>query len=133
MPSEPLKLWEKYKDRLAEDYIRKHQNENKDSTEIPSSIYDKVLLKIRSYLEEQGKDLSDFGLPEPDGVLDEDLEPLAIREETEYDHDELAIEASNDEDQLNEGQRKFYDEVLKAVDAEKGGLFALDAPGIYDL
>ena len=92
-----------------------------------------MLLKIRSYLEEQGKGLIDFGLPEPDGVLDEELEPLAIREETEYDHDELAIEASNDEDQLNEGQRKFYDEVLKAVDAEKGGLFALDAPGIYDL
>ena len=53
---------------------------------------------------------------------------MALREEIDYAHDDLAIEAANEEDQLNEGQRKFYDEVLAAVENEVSVLFGLDAP-----
>ena len=133
MPADPLALWEKFKDYLAEDYIHKlrlkYQEEEKELTEIPDNIYNTVLLKLKSLLEEHGKDLKDFGLPEAEGVLEDEREPLAIREEMDYAHDELAIEAADEEDELNEGQRKFYDEVITDVDNEAGGLFALDAPG----
>ena len=63
------------------------------------------------------------------GVLEDEREPLAIREEIDYAHDDLAIEAANEEDQLNDGQKKFYDEVLAAVENEVSVLFGLDAPG----
>ena len=133
MPADPLALWEKYKDHLAEDYIhklrKKYEEEKRDLSEIPDDIYNTVLLKLRSLLEEHGKDLKDFGLPEAHGVLEDEKEPLALREEIDYAHDDLAIEAANEEDQLNEGQRKFYDEVLAAVENEVSVLFGLDAPG----
>ena len=134
MPADPSALWEKYKDYLAEDYIhklkKKYEEEKKELTEIPDDIYNTVLLKLRSLLEEHGKDLKDFGLPEAHGVLEDEREPLALREEVDYVHEDLAIEAANEEDELNDGQRRLYEEVLAAVENEISVLFALDAPGM---
>ena len=135
MPADPLALWQKYKEYLAEDHIhklgKKYEEEKRELTEIPENIYNTVLLKLKSLLEEHGKDLKDFGLPEAEGVLEDDREPLAIREEIDYDHDELALEAADEEDELNEGQREVYDEALDAAINELGILFSLDAPGMW--
>ena len=138
-PAKPKALWKKFKKALADDYIHKLrlkcQEEEKEFNEsqIPENIYNTVLLHLKSLLEEHGKVLKDFKLPEPEGVLEDEREPLAIREEMDYAHDELALEAAEEEDELNEGQRKFYDEIIMDVDNEGGGLFALDAPGIFSL
>ena len=137
MPADPLALWEKFKDQLAEDLMRKFVKDNdKEISEvdaIPDSLYNQVLLKLRAILEEHQKELKDFNLPEAEGVLEHELEPLAIREETDYSHEDLAIEASEEEDRLNDGQRKFFNEIMSAVNNGNGGLFALDAPGNFDL
>ena len=135
MPADPLALWEKFKDHLAEDYIHKlrlkYQEEQKELTEVPEKIYNQVLLKLKSLLEEHGKDLKDFGLPEAEGVLEDIREPLAIREEMDYAHAELALEAADEENELNDGQRRIYYEVLSAVVNEMSVLFSLDAPGMW--
>ena len=136
MPSDPLALWEKFKSQLAEDLMRRFAKANGkeigEDHEIPNSIYNQVLLKLRALLEDHQKELKDFNLPEAEGVLEKDLEPLAIREETDYFHEDLALEATEEEDRLNNGQRQFYDEIMSAVDNGNGGLYALDAPGNFD-
>ena len=133
MPADPLELWEKFKDQLAEDLMRKFAKDKglelNKINEVPSNVHNLVLLKLKYLLEEHQKELKDFNLPEPEGEIENEHEPLAIREETDYEHEVLAEEVAKDEHILNADQRRFYNEVLTDVDNEAGGLYSLDAPG----
>jgi hypothetical protein len=73
-----------------------------------------ALMEIKDILEDNGKLLSDFGLPEPVSVPR--LSRL-LREQLDYDSGLLAEEANALVAMMNVGQKTAYDCIIAAIDS----------------
>ena len=124
MPSNPLALWEKYKDDLCS-WRMKQKNVEEPTPEIVNEI----LLELRALFQVHGKNMSsdEFRLPEPTGQLTKDKREVA--QELDYDCQELAQVADENESRLNEQQLEVYNAIKEAVHNETGELIGLQASG----
>jgi len=101
----PMLIWHNLAHNLATDHILHHQN-------IARLGIDHALRNIGTYLEEYGKKLSDYGLPEPTSYARETEHELS---RWNSDPDTLTAQADNAAVHLNPEQREIYDDVLHAV------------------
>ncbi len=135
-PSNPRDLWLTHQDALSDDC--KHR-----LTRLPhhipyptnSQAYSYALCELRRILQSNGKDLTDYGLPEPefDYIADLSTEPnRMIRDELIYDRQDLADTLNRDVPRLNLDQKRAYDILTSAVSNSSGlggKVFFLDGPG----
>ena len=98
----------------------------KNVEEPTPEIINEVLLLMRAQFAEHGKDMVvDYNLPEPMGRLMK--QKREVSRELDYNMDEMAKLAKDNESKMNTEQLDFY----KAVDTESGGVYALQASGMY--
>ena len=121
MPANPLALWEMCKPELCA-WRMKLKNVDEPTPE----IINEVLLLMRAQFAEHGKDMVvDYKLPEPTGSLMK--QKREVSRELDYNMEEMAKLAKDNESKMNTEQLDFY----KAVDTESGGVYALQASGMY--
>ncbi|XP_053945028.1 uncharacterized protein LOC128854731 [Anastrepha ludens] len=113
-PSNPLELWNKYKDFMAEDIlIRLQHRYNDPALLLTLEMYNEALIMIEDLcLTIANKALGQLGLTQPNRPM-HDLFERELQREQQFDHDELHA----------------YDKVMQAVNDNTGGLYFLDAPG----
>ncbi|XP_071579388.1 uncharacterized protein [Temnothorax nylanderi] len=128
--SEPLSLWEKYKDSFSEDIMRQVERELKGSAQnMIDEVYNRCLVMIEdAVMALGGQELEQYGLPQPKrfgGVLGN----RDYLRETNYDVNALEEVVSNNEGLLTDEQFVVYRHVLSSVESGGGQVFFLDAPG----
>ena len=128
--SNPISLWEKYKNNLAEDIQRRLQKELQGSAlQLMDVVHNECLLRIEdAVLGLGGQSLTQYGLPQPkrSGVILNNREYLR---ETSYDTEFLVQQVANNEGSLTDEQLSIYKQILYSVETGSGGLFFLDASG----
>ncbi|GBP09452.1 hypothetical protein EVAR_91549_1 [Eumeta japonica] len=125
-PSEPLKLWNIFKDDLCEDIRHRIRQQNQDIT-LPynEDIYNEGLIQIENkLLQLNDKSLSDFGLPSSVRTESNAAETMTHR----YDTNNLTAFVNENLPKLVPDQRHAFETIVDSVihDKEK---FSLDAPG----
>ena len=93
-------------------------------------IINQILLELRALFQDHGKSMSsdEFKLPEPIGELTKEKREVA--QELDYDCQELAQVADENESKLNEQQLEVYSAIKRAVHNQTGELIGLQASGI---
>ena len=119
-PSNPIKLWKKYKEYLSED-IKCNKIITIEEIEI------KVLQKINEHLKSMGKTIDDYNFA-PYKSENLQLHTNTKEIETEYNiivfNEDLATISM-----LNSEQKKAYDIIMDRIHNNKSGVFFLDGPG----
>ena len=130
-PSNPRSLFEKFWEMWTDDIERKAIKESINLD--PEQKRTMVLLDLQLRLQSFEKDLSHFALPEP---TKEELdrvetftnnEPVIIREEKDFDVEELENQAEEVRQKLTKAQEEVYETIMKAVKDETQLLLFVDA------
>lgn len=126
--SNPVQLWEKYKNAFAEDTLhRRRQQSNHDVTTFNNLIYNEALMLIQDkVISIAGKDLAEFGMPRPQrtGEISND-----VARELNYDYIALQTHVTETIPRLLPEQRHVLNVVLQQIHNGEGAIFFLDAPG----
>ncbi|CAM1299818.1 Uncharacterised protein r2_g976 [Pycnogonum litorale] len=126
--SNPIELWETYKENLSEDFLYQAQRRH-SAAQYTNSIFNLTLIAIEDkVLSLGGKGLKMLGLPTPERDNQHAISNDMVRE-TSYDRVELTHFVHEHERMLIPDQQQAYQTLLHAIEAKKGGLFFLDAPG----
>lgn len=115
-PSNPLELWNKYKDYMAEDYLirLRHRTGNSDLL-LTLEMFNEALIAIEDLcLAIANKALGQLGLPTPDRAI-HDLVDRELQREHQYDPNELQTFVNFNVPKLNDHQRHVYDTIMQAV------------------
>ncbi|XP_044591486.1 uncharacterized protein LOC123269716 [Cotesia glomerata] len=127
---DPIKLWTKYRESLAEDIKRQMERESRDVELIVDIVYNQCLILLEDIVTSMsGKSLLEFGLPEPLREQSNVINNRQYMNELAYDVSQLIEAVSVGVSKLNDDQKQVYDEVLNNIDSNSGKLFFLDAPG----
>ena len=96
--SEPLALWERFRDDLSDDFY--HDRQNRDAA------VDLALQDLQKILEQAGRPerLGKYGLPEPMGYNDDSFRSKEMRRET------LCYDASEETREADAMREKMYDQ-----------------------
>uniref|UniRef100_A0A453ESA7 ATP-dependent DNA helicase n=3 Tax=Aegilops tauschii subsp. strangulata TaxID=200361 RepID=A0A453ESA7_AEGTS len=118
-PSDVRNLWNNHLEAMSEDYSR--------NCKCKHTVEQMVLKNIRDMLHSMGKDIESFPLPDIDKQHEttDDI-PMVIIEETSIEVDPEDVSSHKN---LNNEQRKAYDEILATVDRQRGGILFVDGPG----
>jgi len=123
-PSNPIELWNKYRDFMTEDFLirMRHHTGNSDLI-ITLEMYNEALIAIEDMcLTIANKALGQLGMISPNCPMHDFL-----RREQKEDINELQTFVNLNVPKLNDHQKNVY--ILQAVQNEAGGLYFLDAPG----
>lgn len=130
-PSEPIMLWNKFRDDLCEDILNRIRNENGDITlQYTDEVYNEGIIIIEDKIHEIcDKSLADFGLPAANRNNLNSMDPLEQAFRRPYDLDKLNEYIFQNEPKLVNDQLFAYNSVLNSVNFNEGKIFFLDAPG----
>nr|XP_018911732.1 PREDICTED: uncharacterized protein LOC109040297 [Bemisia tabaci] len=128
--SDPMFLWNKYKESLSEDIMHGHQRLFNSAVPIFSRwVENECLKKLEEIvLSVGGQPLSSYGLPSPQKSDDMGLNQEYLRE-ISYDQNEMQNIVTENLIKLTDEQRSLYDEILLSINNSSGVTFFLDAPG----
>ncbi|CAB3260103.1 unnamed protein product [Arctia plantaginis] len=129
-PSQPIQLWNKYKDDICEDILHRLRIQtNNPDIQITDEIYNEGLILIEDQcLTIANKLLIEVGMIAPNRSM-HDAFNQELNRELQYNVDTLQEFVRNNVPLLNEQQKQVYETLMQAVDNNTGGLFFLDAPG----
>lgn len=129
-PSNPLELWNKYKDFMAEDILIRLQHRSMDPELVDTlEIYNEALILIEDIcLMIANKALGQLCMIAPNRPM-YDLFQRELQREQLFECDELRAFMQTHIPQLNVQQKNAYDRIMQAVINNTGGLYFLDAPG----
>ncbi|XP_048422055.1 uncharacterized protein LOC103957413 isoform X1 [Pyrus x bretschneideri] len=82
-----------------------------------------VLFELELLFNNASSSLAKYHLPMPDAKKMLEIKNKLLREELNYDCEELSKKHTLLKSQLNQGQKLIYNSVIDAVDKKKGGLF----------
>ena len=129
-PSNPLDIYEHHKEHMAEDFL--HQQRTRLSDNDVSFNDDNFNLALNDLqdkvLSMGGRELSEYGLPQPQAV-DNDRFTRVYRREIDYDQGEQQAYIERNVPMLSSDQREVYDCFCSMIDGDEGGMLFLDAPG----
>jgi len=118
-PSNPGKLWQKYKDDLSRDILHQYKIKNNlpDYT-YSEIIYQKTLELIDGILNDFGQKISDFyGIPQLNKEIADDYGATRlISQETNYNAHELKKELKDQVSKFNVDQKYAFDRITGASD-----------------
>ena len=133
MPSSPKQLFEEFWPSWCEDFEMKAQRQGTVLTESQKKTL--VLLDLETKLESFEKSLKDFGLPvpSPDDLASvsfiTSVLPAVIREELQFDVQELAHTVEERVPTFTEEQRYIFDTVMEHLRSNKPLQIFIDARG----
>lgn len=129
-PSNPLELWNKYKDFMTEDILIRMQHRTNDPDMlITLQMYNEALVMIEDMcISIANKALAQLGMTAPDRPM-HDLFDRELQRERQFDCNELRTFVQTHLPQLNIEQKNAYDTIMLAVMRSNGGFYFLDAPG----
>ena len=129
-PSDPRKLFEDFWQTWIDD-LEKNNAHKLNETQLKTIL----LLDLETRLQSFEKELADFGLPKPsvedltevEAVTNTD--PVVIREEKQYDLEDLDSVVRDTVPKFTQEQLRFYHKVIQAVTQETSLCAFLDARG----
>ncbi|CAB5210931.1 unnamed protein product [Rhizophagus irregularis] len=130
-PTRPKILWEKHIFALSDDILHqvRHNSNNMTLELTDDDIHNRALHHLQVILSKNGRLLTEFpNMPIPPAIFNDESNRL-IREEQEYDIEELLKLAKDDFLSLNTEQRAIFDKVIKAVETKTPAIFFVDGPG----
>ena len=115
----PLRLWDRFQLRFSQDYILRHNN-------VQQVGINNALEDLSDYLEEHGKKLTDYALPQPP---DHGRELLRELERWGSNPDALATRARDAIRHFNPLQMEIYNVITSAVNDDRQILAFVDGKG----
>ena len=128
----PEVLWEKNISALSDDILFQVRNNTGNMTlELTDDIRNEALCHLQSILSKYGRFLNEFpNMPIPTiSPNNEQNTNRLIREERQYDIEELTRLTENGISHLNVDQRTAFEEIIAAVEAKTSVTFFVDGPG----
>ncbi|XP_029657713.1 ATP-dependent DNA helicase pif1-like [Octopus sinensis] len=117
--SNPLQLWEKHKEIMCEDILKRDAKSGFDE-----DIFNEGLLIINRSLESViGKNICEYGFSVNSQNITNNLEY------DKYNLEELQKILNEREPNLLEGQLRIYNEINRKIEENDGKIFFIDAPG----
>ena len=132
--SDPTALWLTFREDMCDDIIHEVRLNSHDmSLPYNDAVFNKGLIDIEDkLLEISGHDLQFYRVREKtDRSLEDPAASKALQMELDYDTEELREFCVGKEETLLPEQEKAYKAILQNVETGAGGLFFLDAPGMY--
>ncbi|KAK9049501.1 hypothetical protein SSX86_031532 [Deinandra increscens subsp. villosa] len=121
--SNPLQLWEKYWEKMADDFSYNiTQETNIESHCIPpDALQQRILYELAKllHLSSTSSTLSEFGLPMPQGEYTQLLDNILIMEERFYDRNALTLENQNLRSTMHPRQYEIYNTVMQDLAKDK--------------
>ena len=131
-PTRPEILWEAHISALSDDILfQVRENTGNMTLECTDvDVRNKTLHHLQSILSQHGRLLSDFpNMPIPTAPFYDEQSNRLIREEQQYDIEELTKLTEDGIFRMNEDQRAIFDEVITAVETNTPAIFFVDGPG----
>jgi len=128
--SNPVELWDDFKEHLTEDILFQRRRLAEDP-QLPftDADFNQSLLYIEDKVRELcNNELTVYGLPSPIRQEQPPMSREMIRE-TAYNHELLRQFVEENEPRLMPEQREAYEQLLRRVMDNVGGIVFLDAPG----
>ena len=126
-PSNPLDIYEHYKEHMAEDFL--HQQCTRLSDDNHDDIFNLAISDLQDkVLSMGGRELSEYGLPQPQAV-DNDRFAREYCSEIDYNQGEQQAYVERNVPILTSDQREVYDCFCSMINGDEGGMLFLDAPG----
>ncbi|XP_066428603.1 uncharacterized protein [Eleutherodactylus coqui] len=126
-PSNPKDLWEKYKDYMSEDMLRRLRATNPEM-QFTTNVYNEALVSIEDIcLAIANKGLVQLGMCAPNRAAN-DAYDRDLQRETHFDVDDLGTFVEKNLPKLVPEQRIVYDTIIKAITNQSRGLYFIDAP-----
>ena len=132
--SDPNELWMKFREDMCDDILHQVRVNSHDmSLPINDAIFNKGLIEIEDkLLEISGHDVQYYRLKdETDRSLEDPAASKAMQLELDYDSEQLRQFCIDKEDTLLAEQEMAYKEILENVESGTGGIYFIDAPGMY--
>ena len=132
-PSNPRALFDEFWDTWIDDFQQQGRRRGVDLTD--GQLKTMLLLDLEMRLQSFEKELQEFGLPKPTpeelSVVQSvtNIEHVVIREEKDFDVDQLATSLQDTVQKFTQEQSLFFNNVLKAVQHEESFLAFIDARG----
>ena len=128
-PSNPLDIYDHHKESMAEDFLHQQRTRlgNNDALMTISLTWPSMIYRIK-VLSMGGRELSEYGLPQPQTVNNDRFARVYHRE-IDYDQAEQQAFVEQNVPLLTADQRQIYDCFCSMIDGEEGGMLFLDAPG----
>ena len=129
-PSNPLDIYEHHKEHMAEDFLHQQRTRLSDNEiSFNDEIFNLALNDLQDkVLSMGGRELSEYGLPQPQAV-DNDRFARVYRREIDYDQGEQQAYVEHNLPMLTADQREVYDCFRSMINGNEGGMLFLDAPG----
>ena len=129
-PSNPLDIYEHHKEHMAEDFLHQQRTRlNDNDLSFNDDIFNLALNDLQDkVLSMGGRELSEYGLPQPQAV-DNDRFARVYRREIDYDQGEQQAYVEHNLPMLTADQREVYDCFCSMINGNEGGMLFLDAPG----
>ena len=129
-PGNPLDIYEHHKESMAEDFLHQQRTQlgNADLS-FNDDIFNLTLNNLQDkVLSMGGRELSEYGLPQPQTV-DSDRFARVYHREIDYDQGEQQAYVEHNVPLLTADQREVYDSFCSMIESNEGGMLFLDAPG----
>ena len=129
-PSNPLDIYEHHKEHMAEDFLHQQRTRlNDNDLSFNDDIFNLALNDLQDkVLSMGGRELSEYGLPQPQAV-DNDRFARVYHREIDYDQGEQQANVEHNLPMLTADQREVYNCFCSMIDGNEGGMLFLDAPG----
>ena len=129
-PSNPLNIYERHKEHMAEDFLHQQRTRlNDNDLGFNDDIFNLALNDVQDkVLSMGGRELSEYGLPQPQAV-DNDRFARVYHREIDYNQGEQQAYVEHNLPMLTADQREVYDCFFSMIDGNEGGMLFLDAPG----
>ena len=120
--SEPVKLWNLFRDELSEDFFHATKNRH--------YAIERTLTELQTIVENANRRLHEFGLPEPEGYTTRMFDTKEMRRETTaYNSSDELRKAEHKRSLMYEQQAALYDDVVEALNNNDNQVFFIDGPG----
>ena len=127
--SNPLEIYEHHKESMAEDFLHQQRSRlgNVD-LEFNDDIFNLALNDLQDkVLSMGGRELSEYGLPQPQTV-DNDRFARVYHREIDYNEGEQQVNVECNLPLLTTDRREVYDCFCSMIDSDEGGMLFLGAP-----
>ncbi|XP_024013983.1 uncharacterized protein LOC112088061 [Eutrema salsugineum] len=128
----PSRVWDATWQVLSDDIIYNYRKAARDQTVSLSQeqVKDFTLVEIELLLRVSGRSLKEFTpIPFPEDITLESRDSPLIRDERNYNRETLRVRNEQMLATVTSEQRNVYDEILEAVNKNKGGMFFVYGSG----
>ena len=128
-PNNPLEIYEHHREAMTEDFLHQHcARLGNMELDFNNDIFNLALKDLQDkVLSMGGRELSEYGLPQPQAVDNDRFARVYHREIDDQGEQQAYLERNVP--MLTSDQREVYNCFCSMIDGDEGGMLFLDAPG----